>query len=225
MVAITTGASRPAAAAHFPLALRPLLASVALNMIAPALVYRLAAPHAPAGSLTPLILSALPVAASLGFNLLRLRAIDFLAFFAAENVVVDLAAALLAHDERGALLGRALENPILALVFLGSLATSRPLVQRMVRQLSTGNDPDARVAFEAQAAVPRARRAYRLMTWIWTVALMIKGCGAALLALHLDAQVFLLASPLWGLGSDAALVAWTVAYGRKALTAGPASSD
>ena len=143
---------------------------------------------------------------------------DYLALFAAENVIVDLAAALLAHDERQALLGRALENPILALLFAGSLATSRPLVQRMARQLSTGNMPEEREAFDARSSAHAAL--YRNLTWAWVLGLMGKGVGAAALALTLRAQMFLVLNPLWGLASDAALVAGSLAYGAAAMRAG-----
>ena len=212
------GTSAPSPSGRFPIALRPLLVSVTINLVAPAVVYRLAAPGFPAGSLTPLILSGLPVAIGLAVSLARLRAMDFLALFAAENVVVDLAAALTAHDERQALLGRALENPILALLFLGSLATSRPLVQRMARQLSTGNNPQSRAAFDAGSSAHTA--AYRTMTWAWAGGLLVKGAGAAALALHLGTQSFLLINPLWGLTTDALLVAATVAYGAAAMKRG-----
>jgi hypothetical protein len=54
------------------------------------------------------------------------------------------------------------------------------------------------------------------------VALLIKAAGSYFLAVHLQTRNFLLASPLWDLVSDSALVAWTILYGRAKLSS---SSD
>jgi len=210
-------------------AVRALLRSVLINMAAPALLYRLAAPHFGATSLAPLALSSIPPVLWLAYGLIKLRAIDFLGLFAAENVVVTMAALVLAHSERQALIGRSMQNVVLAAVFLASLAFARPLVFHMARQLATGNSPEKRQDFDAAAARPAAMRAYRVLTWGWTLALLIKAAGSYYLGAHLSAKDYLVFSPLWDLASDSALVTWTILYGRAALgspgaVAPPASS-
>ena len=139
-------------------AVRALLKSVLINMLAPALLYRLATPHFAANSLLPLAISGVPPIAWLGYSVIKLRAIDFLGLFAAENVVVSMAALLLAHTERGALIGRSMQNVILAALFLGSLTVARPLMFHMARQLTTGNDPAKRASFDREAAPPADRK-------------------------------------------------------------------
>ena len=151
--------------------------------------------------------------------MIKLKAIDFLGLFAAENVVVSMAALLLAHTEQEALIGRSMQNVLLAAVFLGSLAFAKPLVFHMARQLSTGNDPDQRQAFDGAAQRPGAIRAYRVLTWGWTLALLIKAAGSYGLATHLHARNYLVASPLWDLTSDSILVSWSLLYGRAKLGA------
>jgi hypothetical protein len=198
-------------------AVRALFKSVLINLVAPAVLYRLAAPRFPAISLWPLALSGVPPMLWLAFSVIRLRAIDFLGLFAAENVVVSMAALLLAHTERGALIGRSMQNVFLAALFLGSLATARPLMFHMARQLTTGNDPARRASFDLEATRPDALRAYRVLTLGWTAALLIKAAGSYWLGANFAAKDFLLFSPLWDLASDSILVTASILYGRKRL--------
>jgi len=198
-------------------AFRALVRSILINLLAPALLYRFASPHFAAGSLIPLAISSLPPVLALTWSLIKLRAVDFLGLFAVENVVCNVAALLLAHTEQGALIGRGLQNVPLALIFAGSLAFRRPLVFYMARQFATGNDPAAGPAFDAAAAAPAALRVYRTMTVVWALALLVKSAGSVLLALHFVARDYLVASPIWDLASDSALVSWTILYGRARL--------
>jgi hypothetical protein len=187
--------------------------------LAPAVLYRLSAPQFPADSLLPLAISGIPPILWLAYSVIRLRAIDFLGLFAAENVVVSMAALLLAHTERGALLGRSMQNVFLAALFLGSLTMTRPLMFHMARQLTTGNDPAKRQSFDEVATQPAALHAYRVLTLGWTAALLIKAAGSYWLGANFAAKDFLLYSPLWDLATDSVLVTASILYGRKALAA------
>ncbi len=198
-------------------AVRALFKSVLINLAAPALLYRLAAPHFAANSLLPLAISGIPPILWLAYSVIKLRAIDFLGLFAAENVVVSMAALVLAHTERGALIGRSMQNVILAAIFLASLATARPLMFHMARQLTTGNDPAKRQSFDLTADQPGALRAYRILTLGWMIGLLIKAAGSYWLGANFAAKDFLLYSPLWDLLTDSVLVSASILYGRKAL--------
>jgi hypothetical protein len=153
----------------------------------------------------------------LAYGLVKLRAIDFLGLFAAENVAVTMAALVLAHTERQALIGRSMQNVVLAAFFLASLALARPMVFHMARQLTTGNDPAKRADFDAAGARPRALAAYRVLTLGWTAALLIKAMGSYFLGAHFTASDYLIASPLWDMASDSLLVTWSILYGRAHL--------
>jgi hypothetical protein len=199
------------------IAVRALFKSVLITMLAPALLYKLAAPHFAPFSLMPLAISGIPPILWLAYGLAKLRAIDVLGFFAAENVVVSMAALVLSHTERDALLGRSMQNVLLAAVFLASLAFARPLMFYMSRQLSSGNDPKTRRSFERAASQPNALAVYRALTWGWILALLIKAAGGYYLAAHFSTRDFLVYSPLWDLVSDSLLVTCTVLYGRARL--------
>jgi hypothetical protein len=198
-------------------AVRALFRSILINMAAPAILYRLTAPHFAANSLLPLAISSIPPILWMAYGVIKLRAIDFLGLFAIENAAVSVTALLLAHTERGALIGRSMQNVVLAAIFLASLAFAKPLVFHMSRQLSTGNDPAKRESFDLAASSPKAMSAYRVMTWGWIAALLVKAAGSYFLATHVPTQNFLLISPLWDLVSDSLLVAWTIFYGRARL--------
>jgi len=211
-----TDPRRPAAgraiAGH--VAVKALFKSVLISMAAPAILYRLAVPHFTGGSLLPLVNSGVPPIFWLTYGLVKLRAIDFLGLFAAENVVVSMVALVLSPSERDALIGRSLQNVVLAAIFLVSLVFVRPLMFYMSRQLSKSNDPAKRASFASAASQPNAIHAYRILTRGWTAALPVKATGAYILATHLRTKDFLVASPLWDLVSGSVLVAWTVFYGR-----------
>jgi hypothetical protein len=203
---------------HGRLALYALGQSVLINMVAPGVVYRLVQGHHPHAGLMALAASGLPPALWLGWTWWRKRAVDFLGLFSAENVVIAMIALLLAHSEREALVGRSLQNVILAGLFLLTLTVGRPMLFHMTRQLTTGNDPTRRADFNAQASNPHAMAAYRTLTWGWIAALLIKACGAYVLGANLPTSQYLIASPLWDLVSDSALVTWSILYGRARLT-------
>lgn len=200
-------------------AVRALAKSVLINMIAPAVLYRLAAPHFATSSLIPLALSSLPSVLWLAYGLIKLRAIDFLGLFAAENAAVSMIALVLAHTEREALIGRSMQNVVLAAIFLASLAFAKPLAFHMARQLTTGNDPAKRADFDGTAAQPGAMGAYQVLTVGWIVALLIKAAGSYFLGAHFAAKDYLLLSPIWDLVSDSTLVTWSILYGRARLAA------
>lgn len=200
-------------------AVRALGRSVLINMVAPGLLYAVTAPHFVRGSLVPLALSGVPPILWLTYSLLKLGAIDFLGLFAIENVIVRMTALVMAHGKRDALIGCAMENILLAALFAGSLCLAKPMMFYMSRQLSTGNDPAKRDAFEVAAAAPGALALYRTLTIAWAGALLIKAVGGYLLATHCTTGQYLIFSPLWDLFSDAVLLTGTVAYAKRHLGA------
>lgn len=198
-------------------AFKALAKSTLINMAAPTLLYRLAVPHFGTHSLLPLAISGLPPITWLAYTVIKLKAVDFLGLFAAENIVVSMTALVLSHSEHQALVGDSLQDVVLSAIFLGSLAVGRPLFLYMARQLSTGNDPEKRSRFDAEAMQPRAFKAYRSLTWGWTLALLVKAGGSFCLASSATTKDYLVFSPLWDLVSNAALVSWSLGYARAKL--------
>jgi hypothetical protein len=115
--------------------------SIFLNVVCSYLLYRMLAPRFPAGSLYPLALSGLPPLIGLLYGIIRQRAIDFIGFFAAEDIAVSMVSLVLAHSEISAPVGRSLQNAVLGVISLVSLVLDKPLVLYIARQFLTGNDP------------------------------------------------------------------------------------
>lgn len=198
-------------------AFRALMRSVLINMVATTVVYELSVPHFPANSLLPLAISGLPPILWLAYSIIKLWAVDFLGLFAVENVIVNMVALVLSHTEMQALIGRSMQNVVLAAIFLASLAFRKPLVLFMARQFATGNDPDLKSSFDAAAMQPDALRTYRALTWLWVAGLLIKAAGNFLLATQSTTRDYLIFSPLWDLASDSVLVTASILYGRMKL--------
>jgi len=191
--------------------------SIFLNVVCSYLLYRMFAPRLPSGSLYPLALSGLPPLIGLIYGIIRQRAIDFIGFFAAEDIAVSMVSLVLAHSEISALVGRSLQNAVLGVIFLVSLMLDKPLVLYIARQFLTGNDPQARLRFDFVVAQSDAKRVYRTLTWGWSAALFAKSAGSVVLAMTLRTQNYLIVSPIWVCISDALLVWGSVNYGYRRL--------
>src|SRR5271156_5860817 len=106
-------------------ALRGLARSVFINVICTYFLYRLLEAHFPSGSLLPLAISGLLPLFGLADGVVRQGSIDIIGLFAAEDIAVLLIALSLAHDATSALVGRSLQNAVLAVLFLGSVLIER----------------------------------------------------------------------------------------------------
>jgi hypothetical protein len=112
-----------------------------------------------------------------------------------------------------ALLKDSLFTCVFGLLFLGSLATSRPLIYRLNLDL-TGADPVARAASEALWDRPAARRVFRLMTLVWGAGLLLEAAARGVAAFTLPIASATAASPVISVVAIGGLVVWTVLYAR-----------
>jgi hypothetical protein len=198
-------------------ALRGLRNSVVINVLCPYLLYRALAPHFSSQSVLPLGISGLIPLLNLAYSLFRQHALDVLALFAAEDVIVSLAATLLARTPTAVLIGRSSQNAILGLIFLGSLVVGRPLMLYIARQVATGNESAAVARFDQLALRDDVLQVYRFMTMIWAVVLFAKSIVSIAMVLSLSTDRYLIMSPLATYGSDVLLILWSFRYGNARL--------
>lgn len=198
-------------------ALRGLARSVFINVICAYFLYRLLEPHFPPGSLLPLAISGLVPLFGLAYGVVRQGSIDIIGLFAAEDIVVSLIALSLAHDATSALVGRSLQNAVLAVLFLGSVLIKRPIMLYVARQFVTGNEASGKSRFDQMAARSDAKRVYRTMTLIWAFALFAKSGVSVVIALTCSTRLYLILSPLFTYGSDVLLIWWSFHYGYSKL--------
>jgi hypothetical protein len=112
-----------------------------------------------------------------------------------------------------ALLKDSLFTAVFGLLFLGSLATPRPLIYRLSLDMA-GADPAARAASEALWEKPAARRVFRLMTLVWALGLLLEAAARVVAAVTLPIATATAASPAIAIAVIGGILAWTVLYAR-----------
>jgi hypothetical protein len=113
---------------------------------------------------------------------------------------------------------------VFGLLFLGSLATSRPLIFRLNLELA-GSDPAARAASEALWEKPAARRSFRLITLVWGLGLLAEAATRVVVALTLPIASAASVSPIIAVVVIGGLLLWTVRYARARSAAAAASAS
>jgi hypothetical protein len=197
----------------FTAALRDLSASLVINALCPYLVYQYLAPQFAAGSMIPLACSSVFPIIGLGVSLVRQRSLDFIAVLALVEVVVGLAAIAVSNTPSQALIGRSLPNAALSVIFLISILINRPIMASITRQFVAGNDAGRRARFDQVATAPDGRHVFKVVTVVWTLALLVK-CGVSLWSAEsLTPAHFFLVSPAFNYGMDLVLVWWGIGYG------------
>ena len=205
----------PAVAASFDR--RSLLRSLLANVVAPAVVLTAVGASFPAGSATPLLLSALPPAGWLAWELVRRRVLDVISVLALGQLAFSIAAAALAPDLRSGVRIGALQNIGLGLLFAGSAVVGRPLVRSLARQFLAGGDAAATRRLDESFAQPAARSSLVLLTWVWAAVLLVAGLASSAAASVMDPIRFRSLSSTTDLAIYAALIWGSLRYRRMRL--------
>jgi len=174
-------------------------------------------PRFSAGSLTPLALSSLFPIGTVIAGYWRRRLVDIIGIFALVEVAVALIATALANTPVSALLGRSLQNVVLCVVFLVSIATRRPILFYLTRQVIAGDNAAHRARFDLVAGGDEGQRVFRTQTLVWAMALLLKGTFSFALAVSVSPANYLLLTPTFNYGLDVALVWWSFRYGYQKL--------
>jgi hypothetical protein len=201
----------------FTAALRDLCVSICVNAVCPYLLYQYLLPRFPTGSLAPLACSSAFPIFGLTFGLARRGFLDFIALLALLEVAVGLIAIAFSNTAPQALIGRSLPNAVLAVVFLISVLLNRPIMSSIARQVLAGSDSARRARFDQVAFTLDGVRVFRVITLVWTAALLIKCAISLWSAVSLSTSDFLLVSPAFNYALDIVLVIWGVAYGKSRL--------
>jgi intracellular septation protein A len=149
----------------------------------------------------------------------RLGAIPALSFVA---IVAGLGLAFATGNALFAILKDSLFTTVFGLVFLGSLLGPRPLIFQLNRDLA-GEDAGALAAIDALWERPAARQAFRLMTLVWGVGLLLEASVRVVVALTLPVTTAAALSPLIPVAVIGGLLVWTVRYVRARRAAAAAS--
>ena len=191
---------------------------LAVNLGLPLLVFHLARPQL--GDAHALIASSAPPLAWSLVELLRKRRLDALSLLVLAGIGLSVLAFLGGGGIRVLQLREKLVTGVIGLVFLGSAAIGRPLIQGLARATLLRTSPERAAQLAARRDSPPFRRAMNVMTLAWGFALVGECALSATLALWLPIEHFLWLAPLIGYGSLGGMSVWTYAYARRHL--GPA---
>ncbi len=197
---------------------RTLGLSVVMPLIAIQVLLRL--------GVTPLITLAVaalfPLAETI-YEAVTVKRIGLIAIVSLVGLVVGFGLSFATGNAIFALLKDSLLTGVFGLLFLGSLLTSRPLIYRLNLDLA-GNDPAARAAAEALWQQPAAQRAFRLITIVWGLGLLLDAGARVVAALTLPITRATSISPMISVVCIGGILVWTVRYARarRAAAAGAA---
>jgi intracellular septation protein A len=209
----TIAARRTEAQGSFGQAVHGLFPTIALNGVLPFLLYEAlakrgvaAAPALCAGAIFPV--------AGIAAEWVRTRRIAFMSAVSLVFIALGVAGSLISGDAHFTLLKESAFTGLTGLLFLGSLLAKRPVMFVAGRQFMAHGDPERMAAWDRNWQYAGFRRAMRTMTAVWGVAYLIEALIRVGLVFLLSTSAFLIVSQVLIYGTTAALIAWTMRYGR-----------
>jgi hypothetical protein len=193
---------------------REILRTIAINAVAPYVVYVLCEPSL--GGFVALALSAIPPTLESIWSIARDRRLDIMSALVLGGIALSLVLIAFGGSERVLLLRESLVTAAIGLVLAGSAVIGRPLVFYLLRQVSAGHD-NAAVArwnkrWETEATL---RRSMRVMTLVWGIWLVLEMTVRTVMVFQLETATFLLISPFVQYGLTGVLVVWTIVFLRR----------
>jgi uncharacterized membrane protein len=186
-----------------------IILTVMLNIALPYLAYQLLLPYT--SGVTALSVAALiPLGDSI-VSLIRTRKISAFSSFIFLGIVLGIVAVLIGGDERFILLRESYITGIMGMLFLASLFFSRPLIYYFAEKFM-GRDSALN---EKWTKAPRVRRAFRLITLVWGISLLLESCIKVVLVYSLTISSFLIISPIVAYGIIGLTIWWNVHYVRQ----------
>ena len=191
-------------------------ASLVVSALVPYVVYRLAAPHYPKDSVTPLLFSTIVPALWLAWGLVRKRTVDAIAIIAICEVVVTIAVTLLASSVGWALIARATQGALVGLVFAGSVLIGRPIIYYIARQFAVGMNPERAEGFDRAHTLDKGRT-FSIATLVWSAGLILLSAIQVVLAIRLAPANYLLVAPILSVTGNIAMMVWSIRFSIRRL--------
>jgi hypothetical protein len=209
--------SRRAALRAVPRMLRRMLPMLLLDGVCPLVLYLLLRPHFAPTSAVPLAAAVIfPLLANL-LSVVRRRRLDTFGVLVLLSLLASLAVLRVGADVRVLLITRDLVMPAMGVACLVSLALPKPLAFYMMRQFTTGDDPQLGAGFDAWWQHRYVRHASRLASGVWGVAMLGEFAVRVGLVLRLPVVQVLLISPVVMMAVGLGLGVWNVAYGWRVV--------
>ena len=195
---------------------RGLLRNIVIDMALPWVALQLLTRLWGMPDVSAFALAALIPAGSLLVHWRRRRRVDFIGLAVIVTLLGAVILALALNDIRYAMLKPAVGAALFAGACLGSLGRKAPLMYFFARQVTAGDDP-VKLAAWAERLDNSAgfRRAMRVLTVVWGLAMLGKAAIWAGAAVLLPPSAGLVLGPVLSIGLLCALMAWTIAFARR----------
>jgi hypothetical protein len=195
------------------------LAKIAVFDIAGPLVAYSMLRSAGQSQVSALILSGAFPALGIVAGVIRRRRVDAIGVLVLAGIAVGSVLGLLSGNPRLVLVEGSVPTAVFGVLCLGSLWAQRPLIYRFALEFM-GADTQKGRDFESLWRYPEFRHIFRLYTVVWGVVYLAEAAARIVIVETTSASTALAVSKVMPYAVAAALVAWMVAYGRRAKRAG-----
>jgi hypothetical protein len=210
MVAMTPA---PAPADHFTPRFGSLYRSLIINIALPLIVVQVLL-RTGTPPVTALALAAIIPAGEAIIGLVRTRRFDPINVLSLVAIVVGIGTSGITGNAGFAVAKDSLFTIVFGILFLGSLATPRPMIFSLGKQFATGGDPAAAAAWDTRLAEPGFMRTVRLITAVWGCGLLLEAVLRIVAAFTLPPTSSTIVSPVLQVVTFGALILFTTRYVR-----------
>lgn len=170
-------------------------------------------------TVSALVLSGVFPALGVAAGFIRHRRVDAIGILVLAGIAVGTVLGLVSGNPRLVLVEGSVPTAVFGLLCLGSLWASRPLIYRFAVEFIGADTPKGR-EFESLWGYPGFRHVFRLYTVVWGIAYLAEAAARVIIVETASTSTALTVSKVMPYVVAAALVAWMVAYGRRARREG-----
>ena len=189
-----------------------------LDGVCPLVLYLAVRPRFAAGSPYPLAIAVFfPLLANV-LSVVRRRRLDTFGVLVVLSLCASLGVLVAGGNQRLLLVTHNLVMPAMGIACLASLALPKPLAFYMVRQFLTGDSPTEGRTFDGLWRYSYVRRAGRLATAVWGLAMTAEFGFRLVFILTLPVVQVLALSSVVMMSVGLGLGVWNVAYGLRVMS-------
>jgi hypothetical protein len=193
---------------------RRLAPNVLVAGVMPIVAYALLRPHVSSDAIALAAVTVFPLG-EISYERVRNGRFEPIGIISLIGITAGLISAVAMHGDAFVLKVRdSIVTGLFGVACLASLPAPRPAMFYLGRAFATGGDADKVAQFELMWQVEGVSRRFRIVTLVWSVALVGEAALRTTLAVVLSTGVFLVASQVAAATILTGLLWWTVRYSR-----------
>lgn len=204
--------------------MRGLIPSLVLDVALPLATYYVLASQG-MDTVPALVLSGLWPLLSIVVTVVRRRRLEAFGLFVLVCILIGAATSLLFHDARFVLLKDSVFTGAIGVFFLATMLARRPIMFYFGQKFGTDGTPEALARWDGYWTGNAVfRRGQRTMTVVWGLALVAEALLRVALAFVVPLSAMVAISNIMPFAVIAALIFWTIGYGRRSAAASRAAA-